>query len=720
MDDFLILLQAKLDEAKSKGNINSNIDKIQNQLNKLKIQAEIDPKNISNLVKQLESVINQKINISNINIDINNAQKVGQKIGQAVTDSAQKAINSKNINIDKLNADVKNLTNNLNNFSSKNAGFDKFKTEINGIEVSLDSLISKLSTVNNTSDLSAIRSQANALKSAFSELSEFNKIQYSIDTEEYSTQIFKLQQQLQKFDSESGETFTKAKNSLKQMESAYLGMKLSKGDNRLKYEKEYQKALSTTDNLLSQIKSKKENELLGSGDYRRTNFVARLNNYLLKNTAMTEQSRQKIQKWITTLDSADNITRETFDKIKADFKSLNVKLRESGQLGLSAMDKIKRAWEKLGGLSILTGTLMSGWNKVKNSVSELKEIDNILTEISKTSDRTAESLKQLGDDSFETASKYGRKASDYLTSVQEMNRSGFYNEKGNTMAEQSLLAQSAGDMTEEIADKWILATNAAYGYEGEAKKINAVLDGANSITNKNSVNMTDMAEAMSTVGTSAAQAGIKVNELSSIIGTSVATTKKEGSEVGTAWKAILINLQNVSSDKIVGTLNNANASMTEMVNGTKQLRNPMEILKDLAKTYNSLDAKDPLKAEIIQSIGGKHHANILSAFLSNYDQYSKMLKDYSEGTGSAMAEAQKSANNWEGSLNRLSNTWTSTVNSFADSDAITTGINTLSGLLGIINDITSSLGSLGTLGLGAGLFAGFKNVGRDKMFSLMF
>lgn len=117
--------------------------------------------------------------------------------------------------------------------------------------------------------------------------------------------------------------------------------------------------------------------------------------------------------------------------------------------------------------------------------------------------------------------------------------------------------------------------------------------------------MTDMAEAMSTVGTSAAQAGIKVNELSSIVGTSVATTKKEGSEVGTAWKAILINLQNVSSDKIVGTLNKANASMTEMVNGTKQLRNPMEILKDLAQTYNSLDAKDPLKAEITQNIGGK-------------------------------------------------------------------------------------------------------------------
>lgn len=32
MDEFLILLQAKLDEAKSKGNVNADIEKLQNQL----------------------------------------------------------------------------------------------------------------------------------------------------------------------------------------------------------------------------------------------------------------------------------------------------------------------------------------------------------------------------------------------------------------------------------------------------------------------------------------------------------------------------------------------------------------------------------------------------------------------------------------------------------------------------------------------------------------
>ncbi|MCI8416420.1 MAG: phage tail tape measure protein [Lachnospiraceae bacterium] len=65
MNDFLILLQAKLDEAKSKENINANINKLQGKLNKLKLQAEIDPKSIARLTRQLEGILNQKIVINN-------------------------------------------------------------------------------------------------------------------------------------------------------------------------------------------------------------------------------------------------------------------------------------------------------------------------------------------------------------------------------------------------------------------------------------------------------------------------------------------------------------------------------------------------------------------------------------------------------------------------------------------------------------------------------
>ena len=158
-------------------------------------------------------------------------------------------------------------------------------------------------------------------------------------------------------------------------------------------------------------------------------------------------------------------------------------------------------------------------------------------------------------------------------------------------------------------------------------------------TNRNSVSMDDMAQATSEAASMAAQTGTTIEELSAMIGTMEARTKSGGAEVGNAIKAILVNLSNTSSTKVVDTLADAGASMTEYVNGVEQLRNPIDILRDLAQTYNSLEDSDPLKAEILTNIGQKYHANKLAALLTGWDDYEKMLTDYSEGAGSAAVEA---------------------------------------------------------------------------------
>ena len=124
-------------------------------------------------------------------------------------------------------------------------------------------------------------------------------------------------------------------------------------------------------------------------------------------------------------------------------------------------------------------------------------------------------------------------------------------------------------------------------------------------TNRNSVALEDMASAMSKAGTTASAYNVSVEDLSAMIGTMEAVTKSGGDEVGNSLKSILINLQNVTSSKITGTLEEANASMTTFVDGVEKLRNPIEILRDLSKTFNELDEDDPLRAEILTNIGGR-------------------------------------------------------------------------------------------------------------------
>ena len=390
----------------------------------------------------------------------------------------------------------------------------------------------------------------------------------------------------------------------------------------------------------------------------------------------------KIQESSTLLKEANNV-RDLINAIN-DKKSLREatdafqlyrsEVSATGFATKSTADRIKSMFghiTKLGGLFSVTSLAVNNFTK---SLGTLKDIDDILTEISKTSNLTAQELERLGDISFKSASKYGKTASDYLTGIQEMSRSGFYGEKGTAMTEQSLLAQAAGDISADVANKYILATNAAYKFNGEAEKLNAALDGQNSITNRNSVALSDMAIAMSEAGTVASSYRVSIEDLSAMIGTMEAVTKLGGSEVGNGIKAILINLQNVNSSKITDTLGAANASMTEFVNGTEKLRDPISILRDLAETFNQLDEDDALRAEILTNIGGKHQAAKLAALLQNMEMFDKMLVDYSEGSGSAMEEAMKSANNWSGKINQIQNSWDSLVNSIISKDTVLNGL----------------------------------------------
>lgn len=298
----------------------------------------------------------------------------------------------------------------------------------------------------------------------------------------------------------------------------------------------------------------------------------------------------------------------SYDELKnlnKQFKSITSEASRLGVTGKSAGDEFKRAFMQIGQFSQIYGGIDKFIGAVSNAVTELKEMDDILTEISKVSDLSGSQLRQLGDDAFDYANKYGKTVTDYLEGVTEMNRSGYYGQKGIDLANTSVLAQAAGDMTADVANAYLLATNAAYEYAGSAEKLNAVLDGQNMITNRNSVNMTDMASATTQAGSMAAQAGVEVDQLSALIGTAVARTKKSGNEIGTALKALFINLQNTQNSKIVGTFDNLGISMTKMVGDSELLKTPIELIKELSDAYNNLPDGSVMKADILTNIGGK-------------------------------------------------------------------------------------------------------------------
>lgn len=203
--------------------------------------------------------------------------------------------------------------------------------------------------------------------------------------------------------------------------------------------------------------------------YKDSNSKAMQSNHLTSNG---KTFSQEMEDMLLQLSHCAN--NDDFQKIAANFRNIKAEAKSLGLTGGTIFTSLWANIKKFSSWMSVTSLVSTFVMDIRNAITELKEIDTILAEISKTSDLTTEALAKLGKTSFDSASKYGKKASDYLTGVQEMYRAGFQN--APEMSELSILAQAAGDLTSDAANDYLIATDAAYDLGGSIEKLNSVLD----------------------------------------------------------------------------------------------------------------------------------------------------------------------------------------------------------------------------------------------------
>lgn len=434
--------------------------------------------------------------------------------------------------------------------------------------------------------------------------------------ESYKTKLDNLKSTVSKDSSLLGSSgYDKITSQINQAEQAIqrFNTELAKGNN------------ANFDNLTSDLKEINSLTKKATNEYEKLsskasaidqqNFINKLNKYAEANPRAVKAGQVQ---WNEMFNSAQSgsMTAGQLKDAELNLKQFDNQMQAAGKTGKSFFDEFKRGFKQIGEFAYTYGAIQTFANNITSSINELKDINTIVTEISKAADVPVKQLKDLETNSFSVASKYGQKASDYLLGIQEMTRAGYADTSG--MAELSTLAQSAGDMTAELANQYLIASDMAFGYGGNVEKLNALLDSQNQITNRNAVNMTELANATKIVASQAAQSGVAEDEMTAALSTMIATTQQGGEIAARAFKGILMNLQQVTGEldngevidesslqKVEKRLTGIGVAMKEVKNGTVSLRDPMQVLEEVAKVYNSLPDDSVEKAGIISDLGGK-------------------------------------------------------------------------------------------------------------------
>lgn len=558
-----------------------------------------------------------------------------------------KAMNTLEVTYDNMSSKLRNSGKSLNPFiNAKNEMATMDKT-IEGISLEFDKLSSKPDDVANAiKELSVQQNKVNSFAvgtmewaDAYGHLQEMirnvtkdisnlqkaqsskslqpqiDKIQLSMDNghgaSEYQNRINAVTASLDKYGVETEE----AKKITSSLQSTFDSMKGMSGQELVDQADKLEQEFKVVKASVEQAKIAYDKYMQPVSNEKATSLINRINTFLSKNTRITNDAKIALQGYADELGRGVNLSR--WNEINGKLKETENFMRGLHRLGASLKDQMSQAAQSFTQWLSVSSVVMLLVSKIKNAITELKEVNSIMTEISKTADQLSKAdLSKVEDTSYKTASKYGKKASNYLTGIQEMYRAGY--ENAEDLAELSTLAQAAGDMQADLANDYLIATDAAYKLKGNTEALNDVLDGQNYITNRNALSMQDLAEATKIAASQSASSGIAIDQATAAMGTMIATTRQGGDVAARAWKGILMNIQQVEGEVEDGEIIDAESlskyekaceslgvSLKEVKDGVISLRDPMQILKELSEAYTALDESDARRANLISAVGGK-------------------------------------------------------------------------------------------------------------------
>jgi TP901 family phage tail tape measure protein len=394
--------------------------------------------------------------------------------------------------------------------------------------------------------------------------------------------------------------------------------------------------------------------------------------------AATERAAASVARAHATEVNALEKTKQAELKLEAETTKANAKLElqklrmEQSQ---NAMHSFANATQNaVNQLKMLVG-YAGATQMLRSALTEMKAMSDELVTYQKVTGATAKQMEQVRASAYQSAKQYGQAPSDYLESVARMARAG-YGQQAEAMANLATKTQLVGDMSAEMASKFLIAVDAGYRLNGNIAELEKVLNAANVADNNYATSLAEIAEGMTLIAPLAAGMNVSVQETTAAIGTMQALTQRSGTEVARAFRMIAINIAKDTETEVEEgfkltqeNVEDFNALLQEFAkdelkaaDAAGKLLNPMKAIGALAKAWKSGALNEQQLFNVLNSIGGARYTNNIMALVKNFDVYEEMLGKFSTELTSADDEVNAMMDSWTRKLEVLKTSWVEMVN----------------------------------------------------------
>lgn len=419
-----------------------------------------------------------------------------------------------------------------------------------------------------------------------------------------------------------------------------------------------------------------------------------------------------------------------FSKWKAQLSTFRAEVKAAGKDTLSLGDVFKNNLTKVSQWIGATTIIFKTWQTLRDGFDVVKDLDNALIDLKKTTDATEEQYRSFYYTANQTAKELGASTKAIIQQTADWARLGYSLDEASTLSRNSAIFSAVSedlDLTE--ATDGLVSMLKAFKELDVNDSLDGIISKINEVGNNFAVSNADIVDSL-TRSSSAMAAANNTFEQTVALATAATEITRDSSQVGNALKTISMRLRGYDEEtetysddlkEITGDI----ANLTKVASNNNQgislfeaddpntYRSTYDILKDIADIWNEISDKN--QAQLLEKLFGKQRAQVGAALISNFKQAEKAMDAMAGSAGSASKELERAQDSIVFKLNALKETWVGVAQNLYDTRTIKNVIGILTDMSGVIQTITKSLGTLGTVSAGVLGVQFIRSVGRPKM-----
>lgn len=321
----------------------------------------------------------------------------------------------------------------------------------------------------------------------------------------------------------------------------------------------------------------------------------------------------EVKKLIDEMGNIDiDISVDRSKQITTRFKEIQAQARATGNIGKTAADKFKTAWEKFGGWGIATGTFMKLKTEVIDGIKFIKQLDDALMDVAYTSNISKGGLENLGNSSIQMAKDLNVSAEKVLDAVKIYSTAHSTAEDILRKSKPAIMLSNVSGMSGADSAKMINTAinqfDIADTEEGLLDVVDTLEYVAGQLNYDFTAGMQQISEGIEASGSVAKNAGLNMQEYATMVGLAVEQTGQSGSTIGQAYKTIFSRITRASTTEGTSAEDISKAETAlrgigvEVRESNNEFRDMSDIMADIGEKWDTLT--DVQKANVGYEVAG--------------------------------------------------------------------------------------------------------------------